>query len=136
MPSLAQRRFSAAAVVLSGDRKLLVAGGYGDGTLSSVELLNLQPQHSRKWISVAPMRQARYGHGMCLIKGRVVVAGGYKRGFASDALNSAEMFRPPKATTGDLGQWAELRPLTLLNGPVSLTVWKDRLLAFGTFVIS
>lgn len=129
MSSLAQKRNSAAAVVLGADQQLLVTGGFdGKGALSSSELLNLPPQQSSEWIAVAPMLHARHGHGMCIFRGSVVVAGG------SGNLNSAEVFSAPQ-TAGDLGQWTELKRLSQIEGPASLAVWKDRLLAFGMLVI-
>lgn len=73
MPSLARKRAHAAAVVLGGDQQLLVTGGLRDGSfvhsLSSVKILNLQRQQSSEWIAVAPMRDGRWCHGMCLFRG-------------------------------------------------------------------
>lgn len=71
MPSLAQQRVGAAAVVLGGDKQLLVTGGYdGAHALSSVvDLLNLQLQQTIQWIAVTPIYQARdvslQGKGCC-----------------------------------------------------------------------
>lgn len=136
MPLLEERRSCAASVVLcnkGGQQQLLVTGGYGrGGKLSSAELLDLHSQQSSKWITVAPMHQARSWHGICLFRGRVLVAGGFGE---DKPPTSSEMFSPPQAI-GDPGQWTEFRPMSHLDVGASLTVWKDRLLAFGMFVTS
>lgn len=93
MPSLGQKNDEAAAVVLGGDRQLLVVDGWnGTGALAFVEILNLEPQQSSECIAVAPMRQARYNHGMRLFRRRVVVSGGWNGNLRSDVLNTVFIF--------------------------------------------
>ena len=97
--------------------KVLVAGGYNGGALTSAELYD---PASGTWTATGSLNTARYDHTATLLpNGKVLVAGGISNG--SD-LTSAELYDPASGTwtaTGSLNTARYEHTATLLpNGKV------------------
>jgi len=91
--SLAVAR-SGHSVTALQDGKVLVAGGYSPGALSSCELFD---PATNTWSSTGGMNTARdYHTATLLLDGRVLVAGGY--GVGSTTFASVELFNPSSGT--------------------------------------
>jgi len=118
----ASRRFHTATLLSNG--KVLVAGGLGSSdpkdALSSVELYD---SATGVWMAVKPMKTARRQHAAILLpNGKVLVAGGWGRGYLEHDLSSVEVYDPATGTwtagndlaIGKAGHTATLLP----NGKV------------------
>ncbi len=85
------------------------------------------------WRQVAPMLNRRCRHGVCALRGRIFVAGGYS---GSLFLRSVEVFDPAAHTDtpngGSLiGQWTEIEPMNSPRSRISLAASGGRLYAIG-----
>ncbi|VDL86438.1 unnamed protein product [Schistocephalus solidus] len=139
LPSLKEKRTDSVAVALP-DGRVFVIGGFtyvnNSGTcISSVEACHLrepadwQGQHNASnffWKNAAPMIYARSKHAAVAFDGYIFVVGG-----TGGYPNSIEVFSLPDDHR-PIGEWTVLTKRTLTWQYISLVVWQDRLLAFGS----
>lgn len=110
---------SSHTTTLLANGKLLVAGGWNDGYLSSAELFD---PATGKWTATGSMTTNRCYHTATLLpNGKVLVAGGYANG-SPNYLSSAELYDPASGTwtnTGSMAKSHVFHTATLLaNGKV------------------
>src|SRR5713101_3461485 len=115
--SLNTARDSHTATLLNSG-KVLVAGGYNGGYLTSAELYD---PVAGTWTATGSLNTARTNHTATLLNsGKVLVAGGYNS--TSGSLTSAELYDPAAGTwtaTGSLNNGRYAHTATLLsNGKV------------------
>ena len=113
------------------DGDILVTGGSasaaGGCRSTTVELLTRDPASgARTWRKLAPMRIARYCHGVAVFRQHIIVAGGYTAPL--DLNKSVEMFVPPLAP-GDVGEWTLINSLDRIRGDCYVSTFGDRLIA-------
>ncbi len=120
-----------AAIALKDGRVLVAGGASGldnaDKQLSTAEVFDPQTE---KWTAVAPLREARWGPTMTLLRdGQVLVTGGGipPRG----ARSSAELFNPDKGTWSDAGNLKQPR-----NGHRAILLNDGRVLIVGGYYVS
>ena len=96
-PARLARRVSSHTATLLPNGKVLVAGGYGAGTLDSAELYD---PATGAWSATGSLNTARERHTATLLpNGKVLVAGGYGDG----TLDSAELYDPATGTWSATG---------------------------------
>lgn len=77
---------------LNGHPGVIVSGGYswGNASLTSVEFYNAK---TGTWLQMPSMRKARSGHVMTITKGKLMVAGGERKGRSGlQILDDVEIF--------------------------------------------
>jgi hypothetical protein len=124
--SMESARRSLAAVLLK-DGRVLVVGGASNATkgnrqLSSAEIFDPE---SEKWTAVAPLREARWGPTIDLLRdGRVLITGGAISPIG--ARKSAELFDPQQGKWSDAGNMSQAR-----NGHRSIMLPDGRVMIVG-----
>ena len=113
-----------ATLLLNG--KVLVAGGYPNGALSSAELYD---PATGTWTPTGSMGTGRQFHTATLLSsGKVLVAGGVDSNF--DGLSSAELYDPASGTwtaTANMGHRRSQHTATLLSsGKVLVAIRRQR----------
>lgn len=118
-------------MTLLANGKVLVAGGTdgrsgGAKSIPSSRRTELYDPATGKWITTGSMTTPRAGHtATLLLKGKVLVAGGYTDGMGGIILASAELYNPANgrwARTGSLNTERCSHTATLLpNGKVLVT---------------
>ncbi|CAE7456184.1 Klhl1 [Symbiodinium sp. CCMP2592] len=90
-PDAGQCRWSHAAVELQG--KLVVLGGYGDGSQRLAHVQRFDPG-SERWEELPPMRERRSHLATAVVSGKIFAVAGY--GSDNSQLSSLEVFDPAK----------------------------------------
>lgn len=119
-------RRSLGAVLLK-DGRVLVAGGASNETRGNRQLSSAEAfdPNSEQWTNVAPLREARWGPTIDLLRdGRVLVTGGAVSPIG--AQKSAELFNPQQGTWCDAGNLSQAR-----NGHRSIMLPDGRVMIVG-----
>lgn len=119
-------RAAAVAVRLDGGR-VLVVGGF-DSTFNAIDSAEVYDPRSNSWTFTGPLhsRRAEDFTAALLPGGRVLIAGGYLRGFPFIPLSSSEIWDPKT------NQWSTAAPMHFARGEFTSTELKDgRILAAG-----
>jgi hypothetical protein len=103
------------AVVLSGGSETLISGGWQGAR----EVWRWQPDEGSTWESMPPLPEARWGHRMVALDGRLYVVGGH-----GDTANTF-VYHP------DRGEWATAAPLPEMRDHLSVIATDDRIWAIG-----
>ncbi len=95
--------------------------------LAAVEMLecpwNTQETVNSKWQYVAPLHQARFGHGVAYFKGKIIAAGGFEQ-------ESVECFTLPTCELPQ-GQWVKIRPMSNASTLLGILPFGENLLFVG-----
>uniref|UniRef100_A0A0X3NKC7 Kelch-like protein 18 n=2 Tax=Schistocephalus solidus TaxID=70667 RepID=A0A0X3NKC7_SCHSO len=131
LPEMRERRECPAAAALPDGRAFVLGGHDGVVSIASVEYCHLRPdwqetaaQNAKFWKPVASMLTPRSYLGAVEFKGKIIVVGGSDD---HQRLKSVEMFTPPTDDQG-LGQWTRIADMHNPRCPLSLVVYKNKLI--------